>query len=119
PVKPHKMAGRSPEDQIALFVRDECQREHIIPGHVFYDATGRGSLGTAFARLWSADVNPIEFGGAPSERPITSELTILDHETGQWRLKTAREHFSKMVSELWLVVRYIIESDQMRNLPEE
>lgn len=119
PVKPHKLAGRSPEDQIALFVRDECQRDHIEPGHVFYDATGRGSLGTSFARLWSADVNPVEFGGAPSERPITSELTILDHKTGQFRLMKAHEHFSKFVSELWFVVRYIIESGQMRNLPEE
>lgn len=119
PVKPHKMAGRSPEDQIALFVRDECERDHIPPGHVFYDATGRGSLGTSFARLWSADVNPVEFGGAPSERPITSELTILDHKTGQFRLMRAHEHFSKFVSELWFVVRYIVESGQMRNLPEE
>lgn len=119
PVKPHKMAGRSPEDQIALFVRDECERDRIIPAHVFYDATGRGSLGTSFARLWSADVNPVEFGGAPSERPITSELTILDHTTGQWRLMKAYEHFSKFVTELYFVVRYIVESGQMRNLPEE
>lgn len=119
PVRPHKMAGRSPEDQIALFTRDYCEREHIPAGHVFYDATGRGSLGTSFARLWSADPNPIEFGGSPSERPITSELTILDHKLGRYRLMKANEHFSKMVSELWFVVRYIIESGQMRNLPEE
>lgn len=119
PVKPHKMAGRSPEDQIALFVRDECERDRIPAKNVFYDATGRGSLGTAFSRLWSADVNPVEFGGAPTERPVSSELMILDPKTGEFRLMTARERFSKFVTELWFSVRYVVEAGQMRQLPEE
>ncbi len=119
PVKPAKMAGQIPEDQIAAYVRDACMRESIPPGNVFYDSTGRGSLGTSFARLWSADVNPVEFGGSASERPVTSEAMIRDHKTGQMRLKTAKEHFSKFVSELWWTVRYVIESGQMRELPED
>lgn len=119
PVKPHKIAGRSPEDQIALYVRDECERDGIPPRNVFYDATGRGSLGTAFSRLWSADVNPIEFGGAPTERPVNSELMIRDLKDGHMRLMTARERFSKFVTELWWSVRYVIEANQMRNLPED
>jgi hypothetical protein len=119
PVKPHKMAGRSPEDQIALFVREECERDGIPAKNVFYDATGRGSLGTAFSRIWSADVNPVEFGGAPTERPVSSELMIRDLKTGEFRLMTARERFSKMVTELWWTVKYIIEAGQMRNLPED
>lgn len=119
PVKPHKLAGRSPEDQIALYVREDCEREGILPQNVFYDATGRGSLGTAFARLWSAAVNPVEFGGAPTERPVSSELMIRDLKDGQMRLMTAKERFSKFVTELWWSVRYVIEADQMRELPED
>lgn len=120
PVKPASMAnGVSPEDQIAQFARDDCERQGIPPGNVFHDATGRGSLGTSFARIWSADVNPIEFGGKPSERPVTSELTTLDHTTGHFRLMRANEHYSKFVSELWFSVRYVVESGQMRNLPTE
>lgn len=119
PVKPHKLAGRSPEDQIALYTRDECERDDIPAGHVFYDATGRGSLGTSFARLWSADVNPVEFGGAPTERAVSSELMIKDLKDGKMRLKTAKETFSKFVTELWWTVRYVIEAGQLRNLPEE
>lgn len=119
PVKPHKIAGRSPEDQIALYVRDECERDGIPPGNVFYDSTGRGSLGTSFARLWSAEVNPVEFGGGPTERPVSSELMIRDLKDGKMRLMTAKERFSKFVTELWWSVRYVIEADQMRNLPED
>lgn len=119
PVKPAKMAGIEPEEQIAIFVRNQCEEQKIPPDHVFYDATGRGSLGTAFARAWSADVNPIEFGGNPTDRPITSELMIKDPKTGEMRLMKASERFSKFVTELWWTVRYIIESDQMRELPQE
>ena len=121
PVKPHKMAGRSPEDQIALFVRSECERDGIPAGNVFYDATGRGSLGTAFARMWDdgKNVNPVEFGGSPTERPVSSELMIRDLKDGKMRLMTAKERFSKFVTELWWSVRYVIEADQMRELPED
>lgn len=121
PVKPHKMANRSPEDQIALYVREECEREGIPAHHVFYDATGRGSLGTAFARLWpdGKNVNPVEFGGSPTDRPVSSELMIRDLKDGKFRLMTAKERFSKFVTELWWDVRYIIEADQMRELPED
>jgi len=119
PVKPAKMAGQIPEDQIAAYVRDACMNENIPAGNVFYDATGRGSLGTSFARLWSADVNPVEFGGNPTERPVTSETMIRDHKTGEMRLMMAKERFSKFVSELWWSVRYVIESGQMRELPED
>lgn len=119
PVRPTKMAGRIPEDQIATYVRDACIKEGIPPGNVFYDATGRGSLGTSFAREWSPDVNPVEFGGAATERPVTSEMMIRDHKTGNMRLMKANERFSKFVSELWWSVRYVIESGQMRDLPED
>lgn len=119
PVKPVGLAGRTPEDQIAAYVREACEKEQIPPGNVFYDATGRGSLGTSFARLWSADVNPIEFGGSPSERPVTSEMMIKDHKTGEMRLMKANERFSKFVTELWWSVRYVIESGQLRGLPED
>lgn len=107
-----------PEDQIATFVRDTCERLGIAPSNVFYDSTGRGSLGTSFARIWSADVNPIEFGGSPSTNPVCSDLYILDEKTKQKRLKRADEHYSKRVTELWFAVRYCVEGRQLRDLPE-
>ncbi len=107
------------EDQIATFVKAECEKQGIPPANVFYDATGRGSLGTSFARIWSADVNPLEFGGAPSPNPVCADLFILDEKTKERRLKRADEHYSKRVTELWFAIRYCIESRQMRNLPED
>jgi hypothetical protein len=55
----------------------------------------------------------------PSDRPAGPDLYTVDKVSEQRRLKTAREHFSKFVSELWWSTRYVIESDQMRGLSLE
>jgi hypothetical protein len=109
----------SPEDQIAEFVKADCERLGIPAANVFHDATGRGSLGTALARIWSADTNPIDFGGAATSRPVCSDLLIYDEELRQKRLKRCDEHYSKFVTELWFSVRYVIEGRQCRSLPNE
>jgi hypothetical protein len=114
-VNPEKI----PEDQIADYVKDYCIRRSIAPENFFHDSTGRGSLGTALARVWSALCNPVEFGGSPTKRPVSLDLYIFDKETNQRRLKRCDEHFSKFVTELWFSVRYTIEAGQMRNLPED
>lgn len=105
-----------PEDQIAKFVMDECERLGIPPHHVFFDATGRGSLGTSFARIWSPSVNPIEFGGSPTSRIVCEGMNIIDPKTRDKRAKLCHEHYSKFVSELWFSVRYLVESNQLRGL---
>ena len=107
------------EDQISLFVKTSCELAGIPPENVFYDSTGRGSLGTSFARTWSASVNPIEFGGNPTPRPVCSDMFIYDDKLRQRRLKRADEHYSKKVTELAFSVRYTIESGQMRDLGED
>lgn len=114
-----KIEDKSSEDQIAEWVKQKCETDGIPANHVFYDATGRGSLGTSFARIWSAYVNPVEFGGAPTDRPVSTSLQVRDTESGQMRLKQCDEHYSKFVSELWFSVAYVIESGQMRELPED
>lgn len=108
-----------PEDQIAEFVKAECERTNIPASNVYFDATGRGSLGTSFARIWRADVNPIDFGGNPTPRPVTSDMYIYDEKLRAKRLKRCDEHYSKFVSELWFSVRYLIEGKQCRNLSNE
>lgn len=111
--------GMTPEDQIAERVRVECEQNGIPPENMFHDATGRGSLGTALARLWSAQTNPIEFGGPASERPVCLDLFIFDTEVHARRLKKCSEHYIKFVTELWFSIRYAVEADQIRNLPED
>ena len=106
------------EDQIAWWVRDYCTLHGIQPENFFYDSTGRGSLGPALARNWSAHIQPVEFGGVATDRPVSTEFKIRDPKTGRERLKTCREHYSKFVTELWWSVRYAIESDQLRGLTD-
>lgn len=106
-----------PEDQIAEFVKADCEAQGIPASNVFHDSTGRGSLGTSFARLWRSDCNPVEFGGSPTPRPVRADEMIYDEKLRKKRLKRCDEHYSKRVSELHFSVRYTIEGRQMRGLP--
>jgi len=112
------MGGSDPEDQIAEFVKTYCRRNSIQPENFFHDSTGRGSLGTALARLWSAQCNPVEFGGVPTTRPVSLDHFIYDQKDRRRRLKRCNEHYSKFVTELWFTVRYAVEAEQIRGLPE-
>jgi hypothetical protein len=107
-----------PEDQIAEWVRNFCQSNGISAENMFYDSTGRGSLGPSLARVWSANINPVEFGGSPSDRPVTMDHYIMDRN-GVRRLKTCKEHYSKFVTELWWSTRYAIVAGQVRGLTED
>jgi hypothetical protein len=111
--------GKEPEEQIADWVKDYCRRLDIRPADFFHDSTGRGSLGTALARVWSAQCNPVEFGGTPTTRPVSLDLFIWDYATKRRRLKRCDEHYSKFVTELWFTIRYAIEAGQIRGLPED
>lgn len=103
-----KKGADQPEDQIAIYCREYCQREGISPGQFGLDSTGKGTLVGAIGRLWSTDVIPVEFGGKPSDR-------VIQEKDG----KTASEAYGKHVTELWFASRRIITARQMRNLPRE
>ena len=98
----------SPEDQIAIKVREECERRVIRPENMGFDSTGRGTLMSSFARLWSPNVVPIEFGGSPTDRPVSNGIDML-----------CKNYYSKFVTELWYSVRLLIESDQFRGMNED
>lgn len=97
-----------PEDQIADFIKEYCEREGIKAGEVGLDSTGRGTLVSSLGRRWSVDVVPIEFGGHPTDR------VIQDKEQ-----KTAYDAYGKFVTELWFASRAVIVGRQMRKLPRD
>lgn len=113
-----KKAG-IPEDQIAEWCRDYYPPVSVRPENFFYDSTGRGSLGPALARIWSPQIQAVEFGGNATPRPLSKDLMILDPKTNQMRAKRCDEEFRWFVTELWFAVRWVIESGQMRNLPRD
>ena len=106
-----------PEVQISQYVHAYCVRYNIPPENFFHDSTGRGQLGTYLAREWSEHTNPVEFGGAPTNRPVALDLFIFDPKSHQKRQKLCSEHYSNWVSEAWYTVKYAIECGQIRNFP--
>lgn len=117
PIKGGK--GTVIEDEIAEFVMAYCIRFGISPENFFHDSTGKGSLGTSLSRIWSDRTNPVEFGGKPTDRPVTLDHYTFDNALGIRRLKRCDEHYSKFVTELWYTCRYAIEADQVRNLTDD
>lgn len=106
-----------PDDQIAHYVQKAARSEGIPVENIFYDSTGRGTVGAAFARVFGGQVpNPVSFGDKPTERPVRHDLFVVDD--GRKRHKTCREHYSKFVTELWFSTRMAIECDQIRELPQ-
>jgi hypothetical protein len=107
------------EDQIADLLAEELHAYGIESTDTFYDSTGKGTLGSAFARKFY-DKAPvaIDSGAQPTLDPVRSDLFVYEKD-GTKRLKTCREHYSKFVSQLWFNVRYCIEADQMRELPQD
>ncbi len=119
PISPPSDTVPDAEYQIAHFVRADCEANQIPGSHMGHDSTGRGGLGTAIAKVWSADTHPIEFGGSASKRIVSLDELKLDEETGQRRHVLCNERYDRMVSELWLQVRKAVEAEQIRSLPEE
>lgn len=111
--------GMEADYSVAEFCKTRCGELNIPPEHFGHDSTGRGSLGTALARVWSDRCNPIEFGGTPTTRPVSLDYYFRDPKTGAQRLKLCSEHYIKFVTELWFSVRYCVEAGQLRNLPME
>ena len=112
-------SDKIPEDQISEWVKNYCTQHGIPPDNFFHDSTGRGTLGTSLARIWSSLCNPVEFGGSPTDRPVSLNLYVYDSKTHQRRLKTCKEHYLKFVTELWFSVRYAVESGQIREMPTD
>src|SRR5262249_13868031 len=106
PIK--NMAQDSPEDQIALFCKKECERRGIPADNFFFDAGMRTSLVSSMARIWSPNVRPIDFGGPASNRRVSGNIDRL-----------CRDYYSKFVTELWFSLRLTVESGQFRGMTED
>src|SRR6185369_14336236 len=55
-------ATESPEDQITLFCKKQCDNNGIVPANFFFDSGMRTSLVSSMGRLWSTAVCPIDCG---------------------------------------------------------
>jgi hypothetical protein len=109
-------------EAIAQECKRQCEAAGIPPAHVFFDGTGRSELTSAFARLWSSEVVPIEFGGNATTRPtFTGETWRMNEKKDKspGTTKTCAEVFDRFVTELWFALKWCIVADQMRGMPQE
>ena len=96
-----------PEEQIVNFVREQCSTRGIPPQNFFFDSGMRSSLVSTFARMWSPLTNPIDCGGAPSDRMVSQKIQV-----------TAKNYYQKFITEMWFRIRLIVEGAQFRGMRE-
>lgn len=94
--------------QIVSFVKRECQKRGIPPDEVAIDSTGEGGgILSIFHREWGPVIG-VEFGGRPSDLPVS--------ETNP---KPSHEEYDRRASELNLSIRTFATLDALRGLSEE
>lgn len=109
-------------EAIALECKAQCEKLGVPPEHVFFDGTGRSELMSAFARLWSSEVVPIEFGGKATDRPTFTGEKWRPNERKEktpGKPKLCADVFDRFVTELWFALKWAIVADQMRGMPQE
>ena len=95
--------------QIANKVRDACTSKGCDPSDLAVDATGEGGgLCDIMAKEWSNKIRRIEFGGKPSELPVSAEDS-----------RPASEAYANRVTELWWSVREWVIREQIRGMERE
>lgn len=110
----------TPEEQLAIWSKEYCDREGIPATNVFFEAGMRATLAIWMAKAFnSTAVNAVLFGGNATPRPVSNDDYVLDEETHAKRHKRCDEEYSKLVTEYWFAVRRAIESSQVREFPKE
>jgi len=98
-----------PDYQIASKVKELCLSKGIPPDEFILDATGVGrGVAAILQREWSPRIEVCNFGGAPSERVISSEHPI-----------PASKEYDRMVTELWFAIREYVEASMIRGLDQK
>lgn len=108
------------EDQIAIGVKEKCEKLKVPSTNVFVEAGMRATLIVSMTRICGNEINAVNAGGPATVRPVSNDLFV-DDETrgfGAKRLKRCDEHYSKFITEMWFSVRLLVECKQARELPE-
>lgn len=96
----------SSEKQTVRFCQDFCEGRAIPPENFGFDGSMRASIVQEFLTEWSLKVIPLDFGGVPTIRPMSSSP-----DSKRWK-----DEVDNFVSELWFACASIIQSGQIRGL---
>lgn len=112
---------KSAEIQIVEAVKRELDAEGIPAKNSFYDSFGKGTIGFSYSTIFGSECPvPVDSGGKCTKRPVRQDFFVDEQDNRgrvTRRLKRCDEHYSKFVTEMWFTVRYVIEAEQMRELP--
>lgn len=94
--------------QLADRVQAECEKRGVKPENFAMDTSGEGG-GTAdiISRQWSPNIVRVEFGGAPSDMPVSKEDTRL-----------AKDAFDRKVTELYFSARNFVFGSQLKGVTD-
>jgi len=92
--------------QLAAQIQAKCKTKGCKPENFGLDASGEGGgLADILAKEWSPSIKRVEFGGSPSDRPVSSE-----------DMRSAREVYDRRVTELWFNAKEFLQSGQLRGI---
>jgi hypothetical protein len=95
--------------QIAHQVMDICKEHKVDPRNFAMDSTGNGGgVASVLEAEWSPMIIKVEFGGAPTDRPISN----MDPRTG-------KEAYDRRVTELCFAARELLEGGQLKGMDNE
>lgn len=97
------------EVQIVQAYRRECEKRGVHPTCAGYDASGGGIAYQGYmTAVWSKDVVPINFGGKPTDLPISDTDKT-----------PCSARYSNHVTEIWFSIKSLLKSDIIRGLSPE
>lgn len=97
------------EVQIVQAFRRECEKEGVHPSCAGFDVSGGGLPYRGFIEaIWSKDVVPIAFGGAPTDLPVS--------DTDKTPCK---DKYANQVTEIWFSAKWLMRSGIIKGLGPE
>jgi len=92
--------------QIVRAVQEACLQRNVAPYYFGLDSTGEGGgLASIFQKEWSREILCVEFGGRPSQHPVSNTNP-----------KKADQEYDRRVTELWFFFRLLLLNEQIRGL---
>lgn len=95
--------------QVAKQYRDLCVSKKVLPENAAFDFSGGGIVfGALLSEVWSSKCYGVQFGGAPTMRPVS----VKDNRPG-------KDAYTHRVAEIWFSGLEFVQSDQIRGLDGE
>lgn len=94
--------------QIARKVINECERRGVKPENCAVDSTGVGRGVAAILRQEWGDCHKVEFGGSPSDKPVSEDDK-----------RSCNEVYDRRVTELWFDVRELVKRGGLGGMRRE